>query len=278
VKQILAFRRQQAGKRFFSSGGGLRGAHPYIYHQARPSITRGPFRRAIGKHPDGCHPHPIVRRLKMTPERWGQLKGLYDGEVEHLDEMLWRAREGLASRGWLATRRCSCSPITARASSKRQHGHAYGQYAELTNVPLVLFASGLGTARRFQRSSAIPMSCRPSSTHGRPARRSRAGRKSAAHDPARGTVAAARGAIGVRAQLLASARATCTTSSTMAAKESLFDTAADPAEKTELKDQRPLALRYFRDLAGIYLAHRAKWHAATWAPQHQPSGFAAATE
>ena len=41
--------------------------------------------------------------------------------------------------------------------------------------------------------------------------------------------------------------------------ESLYDTAADPTEKTEIKNKRPLALRYFRDLAGIYLAHRAQW-------------------
>jgi arylsulfatase A-like enzyme len=59
-------------------------------------------------------------------------------------------------------------------------------------------------------------------------------------------------------------------------KESLFDIAADPAEKTEIKDRRPLALRYFRDLAGIYLAHRAAWRTATWGTlNNHKAGFAA---
>jgi hypothetical protein len=59
-------------------------------------------------------------------------------------------------------------------------------------------------------------------------------------------------------------------------KEYLYDLVADPAEKTEIKDKRPLALRYFRDLAGLYLAHRAKWRTPSWGTlnNHRP-GFAA---
>lgn len=57
--------------------------------------------------------------------------------------------------------------------------------------------------------------------------------------------------------------------------ESLYDTAADPSEKTEINSKRPLALRYFRDLAGIYLAHRAQWHEASWGTlNNHRAGFA----
>jgi hypothetical protein len=61
-----------------------------------------------------------------------------------------------------------------------------------------------------------------------------------------------------------------------AGDEHLYDLALDPREKIDLKDRQPLALRYFRDLAGIYLAHRAKWHNASWGTlnNHRP-GFAA---
>jgi hypothetical protein len=52
----------------------------------------------------------------------------------------------------------------------------------------------------------------------------------------------------------------------------------DPDEKTDAKDKRPLALRYLRDLAGIYLAHRTQWSAAAWGTlNNHRAGFAAAT-
>jgi arylsulfatase A-like enzyme len=59
--------------------------------------------------------------------------------------------------------------------------------------------------------------------------------------------------------------------------ESLYDILADPAEKHDLKTKRPFALRYFRDLAGIYLAHRQDWHEATWGTLNNlRAGFSAA--
>jgi hypothetical protein len=49
-----------------------------------------------------------------------------------------------------------------------------------------------------------------------------------------------------------------------AGKESLCDIAKDPSEQNDIKEASPLALRYFRDLAGFYLAHRSVWHTFTW--------------
>ena len=47
-------------------------------------------------------------------------------------------------------------------------------------------------------------------------------------------------------------------------KGELFDPVADPAEQDDRSRSAPIALRYLRDAAGLYLAHRADWHAATW--------------
>ncbi len=38
----------------------------------------------------------------------------------------------------------------------------------------------------------------------------------------------------------------------------------DKEEKNDLTARMPLVLRYFRDAAGLYLAHRSAWREATW--------------
>src|SRR5512138_1384284 len=147
VKQILDFADKQAGKRFFASGVAFEAHTAYIYHQGTTEhYYDGPFDEEIGKRPDGVQLTAIVGgKLKMTPERWGQLKGLYDGEVEHLDGCVGTLLDGLKSRGLAES-----TPVILLADHGEgflEHGsmgHAYGQYAELTNVPMVLFAPGLG--------------------------------------------------------------------------------------------------------------------------------------
>jgi len=44
----------------------------------------------------------------------------------------------------------------------------------------------------------------------------------------------------------------------------LYDIAADPVETKDVSADAPLALRYLRDAAGLYLAHRTEWRAPTW--------------
>jgi len=279
VKSILDFADKQAGKRFFAAGVAFEAHTAYLYH---PGTTEhyydGPFDDAIGKRPDGVQLTAIVRgTLKMTSERWDQLRGLYDGEVEHLDGCFGALTEGLASRGLSES-----TPIVFLADHGEgflEHGsmgHAYGQYAELTNVPLVLFAPGLGHGQkiatvvshtdvvptivdllgvapdaRVQGESLLPMILRDGPWVPRVAA-SEYGRS-----------------YSLRSRTLHYLV-------DYGGKESLFDIAADPAEKTEIKAQRPLALRYFRDLAGFYLAHRAHWHVAAWGTlNNHKAGFAA---
>jgi arylsulfatase A-like enzyme len=280
VKQILAFADKQAGKRFFVSAVAFEAHTPYIYHQGTTEhYYDGAFDEAIGKRPDGVALTAIVSgKLKMTPERWGQLKGLYDGEVEHLDGCFGDLVAGLKTRG-LADN----TPIVLLADHGEgfmEHGslgHAYGQYAELTNVPLVFFAPGFGGGRkiptvvshadvvptildllgvppdeRVQGQTLVPMILRDGpwvprvepSEYGR----SYSLRSSALHYVV-----------------------------DYGGNEMLFDTSVDPAEKNDVKDERPLALRYFRDLAGLYLAHRATWHAASFGTLNNLApGFVAA--
>jgi arylsulfatase A-like enzyme len=278
VKQILAFADKQAGKRFFVSAVAFEAHTPYIYHQGTTEhYYDGPMDPAIGTHPDGTTLTAIVGgRLKMTPARWGQIKGLYDGEVEHLDECFGTLTEGLKSRGLDGN--TDIVLLADHGEGFLEHGsmgHAYGNYAELTNVPLVFFLPGLGNGQkiptvvshtdvvptimdvlgvepdtRIQGESLLPMILRQGpwiprvmpSEYGR--------------------------SYSLRARSLHYVV-------DYGGNESLYDTAADPLEKTEINAKRPLALRYFRDLAGIYLAHRAHWHEASWGTlNNHRAGFA----
>ena len=282
VKQILTFADKQAGKRFFVSAVAFEAHTPYIYHEGTTEhYYDGPMDPAIGTHPDGVILTAIVSgKLKMTPERWGQLKGLYDGEVEHFDACFGALTEGLKSRG--LGENTDLVLLADHGEGFLEHGsmgHAYGNYAELTNVPMVWLLPGMGKGQkiptvvshtdvvptildvlgvapdpRVQGESLVPMILRQgpwvprvmASEYGR--------------------------SYSLRARSLHYVV-------DYGGNESLYDTAADPSEKTEINAKRPLALRYFRDLAGIYLAHRAQWHAATWGTlNNHRAGFAPTKE
>jgi len=282
VKQILSFADKQAGKRFFVSAVAFEAHTPYIYHEGTTEhYYDGPMDPAIGNHPDGVILGAIVGgKLKMTLERWGQLKGLYDGEVEHLDACFGALSEGLKSRGLDGN--TDIVLLADHGEGFFEHGsmgHAYGNYAELTNVPLVFFLPGLGHGQkiatvvshadvvptildvlglepdaRVQGESLLPMILRQGPWMPR-VMPSEYGRSYSLRSRSLHYVVDYSG------------------------NELLYDTNTDPSEKTEINSKRPLALRYFRDLAGIYLAHRAHWHAATWGTlnNHCP-GFARVKE
>jgi arylsulfatase A-like enzyme len=281
VQGIFAFVDKHKDERFFISSVAFEAHTPYIYHEGvTEHYYSGPLDEAIGKHPDGNTFSSILSgKIKMTPDKWGQLKGLYDGEVEHLDTCFGVLMDGLRSRG-LADN----TPVVLLADHGEgflEHGslgHAYGQYAELTRVPLVFFAPGLGHGQklptvvshadlvptlvdlmgvpadeRVQGESLVPMILRDGPWTPRVVP-SEYGRSYSLRSQGLHYVVDYGG------------------------NELLYDLTTDLAEKTDLKDKRPLALRYFRDLAGIYLAHRAEWHAASWGSlnNHGP-GFVAAT-
>lgn len=281
VKQILAFADKQAGKRFYVSAVAFEAHTPYIYHEGTTEhYYDGPMDPAIGKSPDGTILTAIVGgRLTMTPARWAQLKGLYDGEVEHLDGCFGALIEGLKSRGLGGN--TAVVLLSDHGEGFLEHGgmgHAFGHYAELTNVPLVFFTPnlghgekiatvvghadvaptildlmGVGADTRMQGESLLPMILRQGQWIPR-VMSSEYGRSYSLRS------------LGLHYVV------------DYAGDESLYDIAADPTEKKELKNERPWAWRYMRDLAGIYLAHRAHWRAATWGTlnNHGP-GFVAST-
>jgi arylsulfatase A-like enzyme len=282
IKQILAFADKQGDKRFFVSAVAFEAHTPYIYHEGTTEhYYSGPLDPAIGKSPDGVILTAIVgRKLTMTPERWGQLKGLYDGEVEHLDGCFGALTEGLQSRGLADS--TDIILLADHGEGFLEHGsmgHAYGQYAELTHVPLTFFLPGVGHGQkidtvvghidvvptildrmgigadpRLQGESLLPMMSRQGPWMPR-VMPSEYGRS-----------------YSLRARDLHYVV-------DYGGNESLFAVATDPDEKTDVKDRRPLALRYFRDLAGIYLAHRAQWSTAAWGTlNNHRAGFAAATQ
>ena len=264
VKGILDFADEQtkAGKRFFVSSVAFEAHTAYLYH---PGTTEhyfsGPFDDAIGKKPDGVILSAIVGgKLRMTPARWAQLKGLYDGEVEHLDGCFGALRKGLSERK--VDKDTALVLLADHGEGFLEHkgmGHAFGHWAELTNVPLIFFLPGLakGTTLdtvvshvdvvptlldlmglppdpRVQGESLLPMLSR-------------------------------QGAWVPRVMPSEYGRSYSLRSKNLhylveySGKESLYDIALDPTEKVDVLESRPISLRYFRELAGLYLATRRQW-------------------
>ncbi|MGA7744688.1 MAG: sulfatase [Polyangia bacterium] len=270
IKMMLGFADEQikAGRRFFLSSIAFEPHTPYIYHQGiTEHYVKGEFDPAIGKSPDGVILTAIVKgKLPMTPARWQQLRGLYDGEVEYLDQCFGTLVDGLAARGQRDD--TAIILLADHGEGFFEHGslgHAYGHWFEVTQVPLVLWVPGLTDKEitvdttvshvdvaptildllgllpepRMQGQSLLPMVLRqgPWTPRVIPAEYGRSYSLRSAH---------------LRYIV------------DYGGKEMLYDTAADPIEKTDVKDQRPMALRYLRDCAGFYLAHRSRWHMASW--------------
>jgi len=270
IKMMLGFADEQikAGRRFFLSSIAFEPHTPYIYHQGiTEHYVKGEFDPAIGKSPDGVILTNIVRgKLSMTPARWQQLRGLYDGEVEYLDQCYGALVDGLQARG--VQDDTAVILLADHGEGFFEHGslgHAYGHWFEVTQVPLVLWVPGLTNQEitvdavvghvdvaptildllglppepRMQGQSLLPLALRQGPWVPR-------------------VVPAEYG----RSYSLRSANLRYIVD--YGGKETLFDTIADPLEKTDVKEQRPMSLRYLRDCAGFYLAHRARWHTAQW--------------
>ena len=284
IKMMLGFADEQskANRRFFLSSIAFEPHTPYIYHQGiTEHYVKGEFDPAIGKSPDGVILTAIVKgKLPMTPARWQQLRGLYDGEVEYLDQCFGTLVDGLAARGLRDD--TAVILLADHGEGFFEHGslgHAYGHWFEVTQVPLVLWVPGLTGKQitvdttvshvdvaptildlmglppepRMQGQSLLPMALRqgPWTPRVIPSEYGRSYSLRAAN-------------------LRYIVDYSC--------KEMLYDTLADPIEKTDVKDRRPMALRYLRDCAGFYLAHRNHWHTATWgALNNQTEEFVKAT-
>lgn len=270
VAEILAFVKQQSlsKKRFFVSALAIEPHVPYRYH---PNITEhyfsGPFAPPIAKNATGQLLVNIARgRIPMDTSRWSHLKGLYDGEVEYMDGCFGQLLDGLD--GLKQLDRTAIILTGDHGEGFWEHkkiGHAFGNYIELTRVPLVVLLPGVLKAgstvdtgcghidiaptildmmgvtpdSHVQGESLLPLIIRRARWLPRVVS-SEYGRSYALKAKRYRYVVDYEG------------------------NEELFDLEKDPYEQANLVTKRPLVLRYFRDLTGFYLEYRVPWRMRTW--------------
>lgn len=270
VSESLGFAkaRVQAGERFFVSALPFEPHTPYRYHQGTSEkYHEGSWGPPVGKSVDGHLLGALSGGKKMTEAQWAQLKALYDGEVEHMDACFGQLVDGLAELGVLDE---TAIILTAdHGEGMFEHGrmgHAYGHYAELSNVPFVVFMPGrveggpwqveavtanidiaptlLGLmgvkpSPQIQGQDVLPIALRPDGWTPRVVSMEY-GKSYAlrAHDY----------------KLMVG----------YDGKEQLFDVSKDPTEQQDILGTAPFELRYMRDLTGFFLAYRTQWRMASW--------------
>jgi arylsulfatase A-like enzyme len=283
IEAMLRFVDEHGNRRFFLSGLPLEPHVPYRYHQGiTDRYFPGPYDPPIGKQPGSALISRITSgKLRMDDTRWKQIKALYDGEVHYLDECFGVLLRGLETRGKLAD---TAIVLTSdHGEGMYEHGrmgHAYGHYGELSNVPLVVLwprgQSTSGASRQLELATGhIDIA---------PTVLEIVGLAPDQRMQGRGLLPVIRrqGAPLPRVVAMEYGRSYALRAREWkyivdySGREELYHVARDPAEQRDIKADAPLALRYMRELAGFYLAHRARWRAASWGDlnDHGP-GFAA---
>lgn len=265
MDEMLGFADSQAkaGKRFFISSLPYETHTPYRYHEGiTDKYHPGPWGPPVGKNVDGVLLGQLsAGKVTLDDAQWAQLKALYDGEAEHMDGCYAQLLSGLEARG---LRQRTLVVLTSdHGEGMYEHGkmgHAFGHHAELANVPLVLMGDGLvdegividtvtshldivptildlmgvPASERIQGQSLVPLLLRqgPWTPRVMPLEYGRSY-----------ALRARRWKYIVDYQ----------------GNESVFDLQNDPTEQQDLIGKNPMALRYLRDLAGFFLAHRSDW-------------------
>jgi arylsulfatase A-like enzyme len=283
VPEVLAFAREQsqAGKRFFVTAIPFEPHTPYRFHAGiSDRLHRGAWGPPVGKSVDGVLLSALSEgRVTLTDEQWSQLFALHDGEIEHWDACFGALVDGLTALG-LADR--TLVALTSdHGEGMFEHGrmgHAFGHFAELTNVPFILYGPRLasGVRRVDTVTSAIDVAPTILDLMGVTPDERIQGMSLAplvlrdgAWTPR--VVASEYGrSYGVKARgwkLVVD----------YAGLERVYDHAADAREQHDLAGKSPLAHRYLREAAGFFLARRELWRAPSWGSlaDHGP-GLAAA--
>lgn len=285
IPEMLGFARAQteAGKRFVISSLPYETHTPYRYHagisEKYHSGTWGP---PVGKRVDGVLLSALGEgKTTLTKSQWSQLYALYDGEVTYFDGCFATLLEGLDELG--VADDTAIILTSDHGEGMFEHGrmgHAWGHHAELGNIPLVFFVPGLtdGGKRIEVPSSHIDIV---------PTILDLLGVEADARVQGRSLVPLMlrRGPWIPRVVSLEYGR-----SYSLRARgwryivdynggESLFELAVDPGEHNDVRATRPIALRYARDLAGFFLAHRSRWTVPRWGDlnNHSPAFAAAMT-
>ncbi len=250
------------GHRFFVSTLPIEPHEPYRYH---PGVTdayfAGPFPPPIGKQLGRLEDIP---KWHMTSRMWDQLRGLYDGEVAHMDECFGALEDGLTARGLADTTAIVVTSDHGEGMGERggKFGHAYSLHHELVSVPLIVLGAGLPPTRVEAPTSNLDIAATVLDLLG-----------VAPDDRMQGASLvplAQGGAWPVRMVASEYGKSYALRAGTWHyvvdydGSAGVFDVAADPDETHDLGRGAPMVLRYFRDASGLYLAHRTAWREATW--------------
>ncbi|HUQ01160.1 MAG TPA: sulfatase [Kofleriaceae bacterium] len=253
-----------ARKRFFLS---LLPIEPHVAYRFHDGITDtyfgGPWSKPFGKRVTSAHLGRI-KKMRMTDAQWAQVRALYDGEVTHVDRCLAALEDGLRAAGVLDRTAIVIASDHGEGLGERatNTGHAYGLNRELVDTPLVI-VGGVSASRVTVPSSNADIAPTVLDLLGLPADARMQGRSLIGDTlaaPMPRVVASEYG----KSYALRAARWHLVVD--YSGRGELFDSAVDLDETHDRSGDAAAAipLRYLRDAAGLYLAHRAEWKAATW--------------
>ncbi len=262
VTRALELVAKANGKRFFLS---LLPIDPHVAYRFHDGITdqyyAGPWRAPLGKATSSKQ----LGRMKGLPKDhpdWTQVRALYDGEVTHVDACVGALEDGLRTAGVLDQTAIIVTSDHGEGMGERTGaaGHAYSLHRELVDVPLVI-AGGVGVARVSAPASNADIAPTVLAMLGLPGDARMQGRSLVADTigPAWPRITASE--YGKSYALRTSGHHLVVGYS---GTGELFDVRVDPDETKPLGDAAPLAQRTLRDAAGMFLAYRKRWQAATW--------------
>jgi arylsulfatase A-like enzyme len=238
---------------------------PYRFHDGvtdryHPGPFRGAFRSQVSSAALGR-----LRGPRTPAATWDLLRALYDGEVTRFDRCWGDLEDGLAALGALDDTALVLTSDHGEGLGERggNVGHAYGMHGELLDVPLLIVGGGLPPGAVDVVTSNADVAPTVLSLLGLPSDDRMQGldlvplAEAAGRWPAR-IVASEYG----RSFALRGGRWRLVVG--YDGRATLHDVVADPAEERDVSSAAPLARRWLRDAAGLYLAHRVAWRAATW--------------
>jgi len=236
---------------------------PYRYHEGiTEKYFPGPWPKPVGKRAAN---QGAIKKRGLTDLQWQQYRGLYDGEVEYVDSTCFAILvDGLARLGATDDTAVLVTSDHGEGMGERGRntGHAYSLNRELISVPLIVASPGLAPAVIDTATSAADVAPTVLDLLG------------VAPDPrmqGASLVALARTGDAIarvvaseygRSYALRGARWRYLVG--YDDRGALYDLDADPAETRDVAATAPIALRYLRGAAGLYLEYRTAWHAAEW--------------
>ncbi|MEZ4402611.1 MAG: sulfatase-like hydrolase/transferase [Kofleriaceae bacterium] len=252
-----------AGRRFFIS---LLPIEPHVAYRFHDGVTDrywpGPWPKPFAKKVTGAHLGRL-RSMKLTADDWARLRALYDGEVTHVDACFGVLEDGLRAAGLLDATAIVVASDHGEGQGERggRGGHAYSLNRELVATPLII-VGGVGPARVTVPTSNLDLAPTVLALVGLPPDPRMQGQSlvpvAAAAVAQPSVVASEYG----RSYALRAGRWHLVAD--YDGRQHLYDVVADPDEEHDRAGDAALVVRYLRDAAGLYLAHRTAWHATTW--------------